>query len=36
MEQNITILIANLSGYTALTETHGSVVAADLTLRKQV
>lgn len=30
MEQDIAILIADLSGYTALTETHGSVSAADL------
>jgi adenylate cyclase len=30
MEKNIGILIADLSGYTALTETHGSVAAADL------
>jgi class 3 adenylate cyclase len=30
MEKNIAILIADLSGYTALTETHGSVSAADL------
>ena len=30
METNIAILIADLSGYTALTETHGSVAAADL------
>jgi adenylate cyclase len=30
MEKNIAILIADLSGYTALTETHGSVAAADL------
>ena len=30
MEQNISILIADLSGYTALTETHGSLTAADL------
>jgi adenylate cyclase len=30
MEQNIAILIADLSGYTALTETHGAVTAADL------
>ena len=30
MEQNIAILIADLSGYTALTETHGSSTAADL------
>lgn len=29
MEQNIAILIADLSGYTALTETHGSIMAAD-------
>ena len=30
MENNIAILIADLSGYTALTETHGSFAAADL------
>src|SRR5450432_120822 len=30
MEQNIAILIADLSGYTALTETHGPVTAADM------
>lgn len=30
MEQNLAILIADLSGYTALTETHGSSIAADL------
>ena len=30
MEQDIAILIADLSGYTALTETHGSSTAADL------
>jgi class 3 adenylate cyclase len=30
MEKNVAILIADLSGYTALTETHGSVAAADL------
>ncbi len=30
MEQNIAILMADLSGYTALTETHGSDSAADL------
>lgn len=30
MEQNIAILMADLSGYTALTETHGSASAADL------
>ncbi|MEO8772258.1 MAG: adenylate/guanylate cyclase domain-containing protein [Ferruginibacter sp.] len=30
MEDNIAILIADLSGYTALTETHGSMGAADL------
>jgi len=30
MEQDIAILIADLSGYTALTETHGSATAADL------
>jgi adenylate cyclase len=30
VEQNIAILIADLSGYTALTETHGAVAAADV------
>ena len=30
MEKDIAILMADLSGYTALTETHGSVMAADL------
>ena len=30
MEQNIAILIADLSGYTALTETHGPATAADM------
>lgn len=30
MEQQIAILMADLSGYTALTETHGSASAADL------
>lgn len=30
MEQNIAILMADLSGYTALTETHGHFSAADL------
>jgi class 3 adenylate cyclase len=30
MEQNIAILIADLSGYTALTETHGPETAADM------
>jgi class 3 adenylate cyclase/YHS domain-containing protein len=30
MEKNIAILMADLSGYTALTETHGPVSAADL------
>ena len=30
MERDIAILIADLSGYTALTEAHGSVAAADL------
>ncbi len=30
MEQNIAILIADLTGYTALTETHGASSAADL------
>ena len=29
MEQNIAILIADLAGYTALTETHGAATAAD-------
>ena len=29
MERDIAILIADLSGYTALTETHGSFAAAD-------
>ena len=29
-EENIAILMADLSGYTALTETHGAVSAADL------
>lgn len=29
-EKNVAILMADLSGYTALTETHGSVSAADL------
>jgi adenylate cyclase len=29
MEQHVAILIADLSGYTALTETHGPVTAAD-------
>ena len=29
MEQNLAILFADLSGYTALTETHGAVTAAD-------
>jgi class 3 adenylate cyclase len=27
MEENIAILMADLSGYTALTETHGAVSA---------
>lgn len=38
MEQNIAILIADLTGYTALTETHGPHAAADLidTYRKLV
>jgi len=27
MEKNVAILMADLSGYTALTETHGSVQA---------
>jgi adenylate cyclase len=30
MEKNVAILMADLSGYTALTETHGSVSAANL------
>lgn len=30
MEKNIAILMADLSGYTALTETHGAKIAADL------
>ena len=30
MEESICILISDLSGYTALTETHGAVSAADL------
>jgi class 3 adenylate cyclase len=30
MEKNIAILMADLSGYAALTETHGAVAAADL------
>lgn len=30
MEENIAILMADLSGYTALTEVHGAVSAADL------
>lgn len=30
MEKNIAILMADLSGYTALTETHGAVAAANL------
>src|SRR6185295_93538 len=30
MEENIAILMADLSGYTALTETHGAAGAADL------
>jgi adenylate cyclase len=30
MEQDVSILIADLSGYTALTETHGAFSAADL------
>ena len=30
MEKNVAILMADLSGYTALTETHGSATAADL------
>jgi len=30
MEQDLSILIADLSGYTALTEAHGALSAADL------
>ncbi|KIC91658.1 hypothetical protein [Flavihumibacter sp. ZG627] len=30
MEKNIAIVMAALSGYTALTETHGSATAANL------
>ena len=30
MEENIAILIADLSGYTALTESHGAATAADM------
>jgi len=30
MEQDIAILIADLSGYTSLTDTHGAMAAADL------
>ena len=30
MEKNLAILIADLSGYTALTEAHGAMSAADL------
>ena len=30
MEQNAGILMADLSGYTALTETHGAAIAADI------
>jgi class 3 adenylate cyclase len=30
MEKNVAILMADLSGYSALTETHGAVTAADL------
>src|SRR5215203_2375514 len=30
MEENIAIMMADLSGYTALTETHGPLSAADL------
>jgi class 3 adenylate cyclase/YHS domain-containing protein len=30
MEENISILMADLTGYTALTETHGATSAADL------
>jgi adenylate cyclase len=35
MEENIAILIADLTGYTALTETHGSFSAADMIDRFQ-
>lgn len=30
MERNFAILMADLSGYTALTETHGAIAAADI------
>ena len=30
MEENVAILMADLSGFTALTETHGAVSAADI------
>jgi class 3 adenylate cyclase len=30
MEENIAVLMADLTGYTALTETHGAASAADL------
>ena len=30
MEENIAVLMADLSGYTALTEIHGAVSAANL------
>jgi class 3 adenylate cyclase/YHS domain-containing protein len=30
MEQDIAILVADLSGYTSLTDTHGAIAAADL------
>jgi adenylate cyclase len=30
MEENIAILIADLSGYTSLTDTHGAIAAADV------
>ena len=30
MEQDIAILIADLTGYTSLTDTHGASAAADL------
>jgi adenylate cyclase len=30
MEKSVAILMAALSGYTALTETHGAVSSADL------
>lgn len=31
MEKSVAILMADLSGYTALTETHGAASAANLT-----